>query len=79
MKISFSNSDNWNEVDDIPKDIIWTRSIKNGCIPYVSKNYINQYSIKVNDFPDEPLYTLISYKNEKIHFDDWPPFWDRPE
>jgi hypothetical protein len=31
--------------------------------------------IRLNDFPDEPLYTLIIDDNEIRSFDDWPSCW----
>jgi len=39
----------------------------------------SQWKIRLNDFPDEPVYTLIINDAEVIHFDDWPGFWTRPE
>jgi len=38
-----------------------------------------EWTIRLNDFPDEPAYTLMIDIEEIIHFDDWPDFWDRPE
>lgn len=36
------------------------------------------YQIRVNDFPAEPLYTLIRNTSERIiDFDTWPPAWRR--
>jgi hypothetical protein len=37
------------------------------------------WTIRLNDFPDEPLYTLLIDGFEIIHFDDWPEWWgNRP-
>ncbi len=37
------------------------------------------YRIRINDFPDEPLYTLLCEDEELDSFDDWSPHWSRPE
>jgi len=33
--------------------------------------------IRLNDFPDESLYTLIVNDKEVASFDDWPKQWSR--
>jgi hypothetical protein len=35
------------------------------------------WSLRVNDFPEENLYTLLINDQEIGHFDDWPPPWVR--
>jgi len=35
--------------------------------------------IRINDFPVEPLYTLMIDGQEIADFDDWPRCWGRPE
>jgi len=37
------------------------------------------WTIRLNDFPDEPAYTVLIDGDEVMHFDDWPPVWTRPE
>ncbi len=34
-------------------------------------------TIRLNDFPDEPLYTLLADGVELRHFDDWPAKWQK--
>ncbi len=36
-----------------------------------------QWELQVNDFPDEPLYTLLVGNTAIGDFDDWPPLWTR--
>lgn len=36
------------------------------------------YRIRINDFPAEPLYTLLHGEQEVCSFDDWSPHWSRP-
>ena len=37
------------------------------------------WAVRMNDFPDEPLFTLLIAGSEAMHFDDWPTFWNRPD
>jgi hypothetical protein len=34
--------------------------------------------IRVNDFPDQPLYTLFVDEIKISDLEDWPPAWRRP-
>jgi hypothetical protein len=36
-----------------------------------------QWELQVNDFPNEPLYTLLVGNTAIGDFDDWPPLWTR--
>lgn len=39
-----------------------------------------QWALRLNDFPDEPLFTLVAEGAEIIHFNDWPAEWgERPQ
>ena len=33
--------------------------------------------IRLGDFPDEPMYTLLVDGEPVLEFDDWPPAWGR--
>ena len=46
--------------------------------PYEAELHREKLVIRLNDFPDESLYTLIVNKVEVASFDDWPEQWDRP-
>lgn len=36
-----------------------------------------RWSVRLGDFPAEPLYTLLVEGREVASFDDWPPAWRR--
>ncbi len=36
------------------------------------------WTICLNNFPDEPLYTLLIDGEAEVDFDDWPPTWTKP-
>jgi len=37
------------------------------------------FHIRLNDFPAEPMYTLIYETMELLDFDDWPAKWNKPQ
>jgi len=38
-----------------------------------------RWRVRLNDFPEEPLYTVIVDGREVASFNDWPACWTRPE
>ena len=46
--------------------------------PYAAVFDGNKLLLRLNDFPDEHLYTLIVNNKELASFDDWPKAWTRP-
>lgn len=45
--------------------------------PYKCVYERDQLVIRINDFPDEELYTLIVNNTPEMNFDDWPVAWSR--
>jgi len=45
--------------------------------PYETVFNGRELRLRVNDFPDDHLYTLIVDGDESISFDDWPETWVR--
>jgi hypothetical protein len=43
--------------------------------PWRSQVGPNQWTLRINDFPDEHLYTLSINGRTVGGFDDWPPEW----
>jgi hypothetical protein len=46
--------------------------------PFAAKFEGEECVIRLNDFPDEHLYTLIVDGEEVVAFDDWSASWNRP-
>lgn len=49
-----------------------------GEFPYRTTVNGRTFTIRINDFPAEPMYTLIAEGDELADLDDWPPAWSRP-
>ena len=47
--------------------------------PYVAVGEHGRVKIRINDFPAEPLYSLIADDVVLCDFDQWPPNWQRGE
>ena len=58
--------------------ITWTHS-GDGEFPYVADHDGHRLTIRLNDFPSEPLYSLIVNGAELATLEDWPPAWVKPE
>lgn len=46
--------------------------------PLVSNVNEECWRIRINDFPEEPLYTLFIEKRLVVSFNDWPSSWKKP-
>lgn len=46
--------------------------------PYETEIDGARWRLRLNDFPDEPLFTLFIGDTEWGHFDDLPPGWQTP-
>ncbi len=57
--------------------IRWEHS-GDGEFPYHAEVDGRTLTVRVNDFPAEPLYTLIVDGDELVDLDDWPTVWRRP-
>ena len=54
----------WKETEDVD-------------FPYEADVEGAHWKLRLNDFPDEPMFTLFIDDAEFGHFDDWPPSWKR--
>ena len=75
----FSKANNWEDHPKIKQRVDWrTGSGKDG-VAFLAEREASVWTIRINDFPEEPLYTLLVDGEEILHFDDWPHFWIRPK
>jgi len=61
----------------LSKSVSWA-STGNPKDPLMAKVGPKTWVIQINDFPDEPLYSLIEDGRPVAAFDDWPKSWNRP-
>ena len=57
--------------------LVWERT-GDGEYPYRTRASECTLTLRVNDFPAEPLYTLLVDGQEIEDLEDWPPAWVRP-
>ncbi|HEX5732078.1 MAG TPA: hypothetical protein VF131_04505 [Blastocatellia bacterium] len=60
----------------LEEEVNWTKGADPN-YPYEAKINGDQLVVRLNDFPDESLYTLIVNDKEVASFDDWPEQWGR--
>lgn len=61
----------------LDKTIAWKRTADSHH-PFAAEFGGEKCIIRLNDFPDEHLYTLIVNGKEIVSFDDWSAKWSRP-
>jgi hypothetical protein len=61
----------------IETPIAWERS-GDGEMPYRALVGGRLHAVRVNDFPSEPLYTLIVDGEALADLEDWPAAWSKP-
>lgn len=67
-----------NEINDYLSAAIRWKQTENPRFPYTSDFNGERLTIRVNNFPDEPLYTLIVNETRELDFEDWSVNWKRP-
>lgn len=74
--MGFEKEDNWGDVLPYRRPgLVWIRHRKDMDIHYSSIVDGDTWIVRLNNFPDEPLHTLIVEGEEIIHFNDWPKEW----
>jgi hypothetical protein len=61
----------------LAEEVVWEKSL-DPLRPYAVEIDGEHRVIRLNDFPDEHLYTLIVDEVEIADFSDWPEWWRRP-
>lgn len=69
--------DNWDDHPETRRNVRW-QAMDDPEVVGRAEIDGKVWLVRLNDFPDEPLYTLLIDGLETIHFNDWPPFWERP-
>lgn len=74
--VSFNVSNNWDEHPEVQRQVEWrTASGAERYIMFEASVDGHRWTARLNDFPDEPLWTLFIDGGEILHFDDWPTVW----
>ena len=64
-------------IDYLAEKIIWKQG-SDPEYPFFTIVAGDKAVIRLNDFPDESLYTLIVNDVNLLDFDEWPEQWQRP-
>ena len=64
--------------DLLRRDVRWTRT-GNAIAPFGARVGREEWRVRVNDFPDDQMYTLVINDRDAGGFDDWPAAWTRSE
>lgn len=59
------------------ENVVWNRA-GDPSYPFQTEFEGDRLALRLNDFPEESLYTLMVNGEEVIGFDDWPELWPRP-
>jgi hypothetical protein len=75
-RLPFNISNNWDEHPELQRHIEWRReSGVEGRVIFEALVGTDRWTVRLNDFPDEPLYSLLIGSEEVFHFDNWPEIW----
>ena len=64
-------------INYLAKTITWKHTA-DPHYPFAAEVEDDKCVIRLNDFPDEHLYTLLVNGKEIVSFDDWSAKWSRP-
>ena len=77
--MNFELQDNWSDFPEYAGiSLKWVKcaSVVSGVV-FESMFRDRIFKVRLNDFPEEPLYTLIVDGEEIINFNEWPSEWGR--
>ena len=76
QRISLNICDNWDEHPELSRPVQWsTASSHDQRIMLEATVDAQLWTIRINNFPDEPAFTLLADGGEVIHLDGWPTIW----
>jgi hypothetical protein len=61
----------------LARPVVWRRTGR-AEYPYAASVAGQDWVIRLNDFPVDPMYTLFIGGRDVGDFDDWPGCWQRP-
>ncbi|HOI82970.1 MAG TPA: hypothetical protein PKW30_01550, partial [Campylobacterales bacterium] len=76
--LDFSRHDNWDDVAQYVDQNLTLTAVSHNKQHILYKSFSSNgriIEIRMNDFPDEPLYTLLEHGIEIIHFNNLPKNW----
>lgn len=59
------------------RPVVWHRTSR-AEFPYEADVDGARWQIRINDFPAEPMYTLLINGQKFSDYDDWPNAWKKP-
>lgn len=65
-------------VKHVTNPMVW-QATTDGEFPFRSSTEGYTFTIRINDFPAEPLYTLLIDGEELADLEEWPAVWNRPD
>jgi len=77
-KLPFSIANDWLKHPGLWRPVGWRTASGADNIIVQATVGRHTWTVRLNDFPDEPCHTLLIDGDEIMHFDDWPWFWRRP-
>jgi hypothetical protein len=78
-RVPFDTSDDWPRHPELLRAVPWRTGPGDDRIMFEADVGDAHWSIRLNDFPSEPCFTVLINSNELMHFNDWPSFWSRPQ
>lgn len=67
---------NWEGFEEFIRPILWKTAPKQEKpIVFIAEEAGATLEIRINEFPVEPLYSLLKNGTVLLHFDDWPVVW----
>ena len=75
---SFRFANDWFRHPQVWRPVPWRTASGGSKIKFEAAVGDSRWTVRMNDFPDEPLYTVLIDDVEVMHFDDWPWIWKKP-
>jgi hypothetical protein len=67
---------------EVPKEFylpLQWRKTSDAEYPFIANDKKYSYRIRVNDFPEEPLFSLLKEDTPLCSFNSWPDHWEKKQ